>query len=74
LERTVGEGNDAMVMPVPERDERAKRDPVHEEAERIAVPNFDWFAEPIGGMIDAAIAIAPHHSHPRPGGEPLDRQ
>ncbi len=61
-----------MVMPVPERDERPKRDPVHEEAERIAVPNFDWIAEPIGGLIDAAIALAPHHGHARPEKEAND--
>lgn len=63
-----------MVMPVPERDEGSKRDPVHEEAERIAVPNFDWVAEPISGLIDAAIALAPHHGHPRLDDGPTDPQ
>ena len=63
-----------MVMPTPRRDDRSKRDPVHEEAERIAVPNFDWVAQPIGGMIDAAIALASHHQHKVPDDEAADHR
>ena len=69
-----------MVMGFPEQphDERTRRrilKSAHEEAERVSVPVFDWVAEPIGGMIDAAIAVAPHrHRHEHDSAEGEDRR
>jgi hypothetical protein len=40
-----------------------KRETLHQEAERIAVPNFDWIAAPADGMADAFSALS--HPHPR---------
>src|SRR5438309_7218247 len=58
---------DVMVMPDrPSHDNaaEAERDPVHEEAERIAVPAFDWIGQPIAALIDAATSVVPHrHTH-----------
>ena len=50
-------------QPAPKRTRKSHSDQVHEEAERIAVSTFDWVAEPINGMIEAAIAAAPHRHH-----------
>ncbi len=47
-----------------------RRETLHQEAERIAVPNFDWIAATIDGMAEACSAMAhPHlhrHHHPAP--------
>ena len=48
-------------MPAPEENENDRPDPVHEEAERIAVPEFDFIGEPIGAIIDAVTGHAPDH-------------
>ena len=50
-------------QPQPERIRPPRPDPVHEEALRIAVSTFDWVAEPINGMIEAAVAAVPHRHH-----------
>lgn len=44
----------------------AKRNQLlHEEAERIAVPVYDWIGGPIDGMADALIALGHVHPHLR---------
>jgi hypothetical protein len=44
-----------------------RRQLLHEEAERIAVPTFDWIAAPIDGMADAVSALThPHRRRPHP--------
>ena len=41
-----------------------RRETLHEEAERIAVPNFDWIRAPIDGTADAVNALThPHWRH-----------
>lgn len=51
-----------------------RRETLHQEAERIAVPNFDWIAAPIDGMAAAASALGhmhlPHRHHPDAGDTP----
>lgn len=52
---------------------RAQRDKaLHEEAERIAVPSYDWVAQPISGLLDALISAASHHPHVRHHGHKPD--
>jgi hypothetical protein len=46
-----------------------RRESLHQEAERIAVPNFDWIAAPIDGIAAALSALThphPHHPHAEP--------
>jgi hypothetical protein len=42
-----------------------RKESLHHEAERIAVPNFDWIAAPIDGYADAFTALTHPHLHPR---------
>ena len=45
------------------RQEKRAAEERHREAERIAVPEYDWIGQPIAGMIDAAMSLGTHHPH-----------
>jgi hypothetical protein len=47
------------------RQERRAAEERRREAERIAVPEFDWIGQPIAGFIDAALSLGSHHPHLR---------
>lgn len=38
---------------------------LHEEAERIAIPDCDWIDLLVCGLADAATHLAPHRRHSR---------
>jgi hypothetical protein len=50
---------------------------VHERAEQVAVPDFDWMSTPVLAMVDGMLHIDPdaplpagRHPIPRPAGAP----
>ncbi|GIE33850.1 hypothetical protein Ait01nite_068950 [Actinoplanes italicus] len=51
---------------------------VHERAEQVAVPDFDWMSTPVVAMVDGMLHIDPdaplparrRHQIPRPAGAP----
>ncbi len=45
------------------RQERRAAEERRREAERIAVPEFDWIGQPIAGLVDAAMSLGAHHPH-----------
>jgi hypothetical protein len=47
------------------RQEQRAAEERRREAERIAVPEFDWIGQPIAGLIDAALSLGSHHPHLR---------
>jgi len=50
-----------------------RRETLHEEAERIAVPNFDWIAAPVDGTAAALAALRHAHLRARhPAAEPAE--
>lgn len=48
----------------PGGDQRPDR--LHEEAERIAMPDYDWIGEPIATIADALFELTSHY-HDRRG-------
>jgi hypothetical protein len=54
---------------IPCIDETCTAANVHERAERIAVPNYDWISMPIIAVVDGLIHINPDDAEP-PVAEP----
>jgi hypothetical protein len=52
-------------QPKPTKPHRARKQSLHEEVGRLAVPSFDWIAEPVNGFADALVALSPPHWHVR---------
>ena len=45
---------------VPRVDDSVDTRTIRDMAERIAVPNFDWVAEPIGAIVDGLTGLDHH--------------
>jgi hypothetical protein len=52
-----------MTAALPDPDDDHTGDPIHERAEDIAVPDFDFVAAPLAAIVDAATGHAPEHEH-----------
>lgn len=57
---------------VPRIDDTVTPRTLHERAERVAVPDFDWLVEPVEAIVEGFIDMYGRHTHRRHAGEAHD--
>ena len=55
---------------VPRIDDTVCADRLHDRAERVCIPDFDWLNQPLVGLVDGLVEVCHGHlrAAPRTGG------